>query len=98
MGYYSTFEVDGTDIPFIKDVLDDACAPYTWSEYDGGGVSLYAKWYDWLTDLDKVASLFPDKYLIILRYGEEGGDITRAVVNNGHVEEQYPELVWPPVE
>lgn len=98
MGYYSTFEVDETDIPFVIDILNEVSAPYTWSEYETGGISLHAKWYAWLTDLDKVAKIFPDSKLIILRYGEDSMDISRAVVNKGLVAEQYPELVWPEVQ
>jgi hypothetical protein len=95
MGYYSEFQVDGTDIPFVKDVLNGATEPYSWEEYNGNVYLSSAKWYDWLTDLEKIAKLFPTNYLVILRYGEEGGDISRAVVTNGKVVEQRPRLVWP---
>jgi hypothetical protein len=98
MGYYSDFDVDGTDIPFVADVLNDASAPYQWSEYNKDVYLHSAKWYRWLTDLEKIAKLFPDNYLIIKRYGEERGDISRAVVANGTVIEQVPRLVWPSVQ
>lgn len=95
MGYYSEFKVDGTDIPFVADVLNDASAPYQWSDDDYGIYLSEVKWYDWLTDLVKIAKLFPTNYLIILRHGEEGGDISRAVIMGGNVFEQRPKLVWP---
>lgn len=98
MGYYSEFKEDGTDIPFVADVLNDVSAPYVWQDDDYGIYLSSAKWYNWLTDLEKVAKLFPSNYLIILRYGEEGGDISRAVVMGGKVTEQRPELVWPAVQ
>jgi hypothetical protein len=98
MGYYSDFQVDGTDIPFVVDVLNDASAPYHWEEYNDGVYLNSSKWYNWLTDLEKIAKLFPDNYLIILRYGEEGGDISRAMVMQGQVFEQRPQLVWPSVQ
>jgi hypothetical protein len=94
MGYYSEFKEDGTDIPFVADVLD-SISVYTWQDDDYGVYLSSAKWYDWLTDLQKVAKLYPDNYLVIMRHGEEGGDISRAVVANGKVVEQRPKLVWP---
>lgn len=94
MGYYSEFTVDGTDIPFVADVLTGA-TDYEWQEYSGGVYLSSAKWYDWLTDLGTIAKLYPNNYLVILRYGEEAGDISRAVVTNGKVVEQRPKLVWP---
>ena len=98
MGYYSEFKVDGTDIPFVVDILNDASSPYSWSDDDYGVYLGEAKWYDWLTDLAKIAKLFPTNYLVILRHGEEGGDISRAVVTKGNVVEQRPTLVWPPID
>lgn len=98
MGYYSEFKVDGTNIPFVADVLNDVSSPYSW-ENDSYGIYISsAKWSHWLTALAEVAKLFPDNYLIVLRYGEEGGDISRAVVAKGRVIEQRPQLVWPHVE
>ena len=97
MGYYSDFQVDETDIPFIKDVLNGATEPYEWYDTCDGLPYTHGKWYDWLTDLETVAKLYPHSYLIIVRYGEEGGDVSRAVVKNGKVFEQRPELVWPEI-
>lgn len=97
MGYYSDYQVDETDIPFIKDVLNGATEPYEWYEYNDLVSLSSSKWYDWLTDLEMVAKLYPNNYLIIVRYGEEGGDVSRAVVKNGQVFEQIPELVWPEI-
>lgn len=96
MGYYSKFEVDGTDIPHIADVLNSV-TDYHWDEYNGEVTCSDAKWYGWLTDLEEVARLYPKNYLIILRYGEDGGDIERAVVLRGRVFTQRPELKWPVV-
>lgn len=96
MGYYSKFEVDGTDVPYIADVLNSV-TDYYWDEYNDDVTCSDAKWYGWLTDLEEVARLYPNNYLIILRYGEDGGDIERAVVLRGRVFTQRPELKWPVV-
>jgi hypothetical protein len=94
MGYYSDFEVDVTDIPFVVDTLN-AVTDYDWHDY-GNGIYLGSiKWYDWLTDLAQVAKLFPEGYLRIIRYGEHSPDISAAVVTNGKVHEVKPEIVWP---
>lgn len=94
MGYYSDFEVDGTDIPFVADVLQGASG-YYWDVWQGNVTLSSSKWYAWLTDLQEVAKLYPKNYLIILRYGEEKGDISRACVKNGTVIEQQATLTWP---
>jgi len=94
MGYYSNFEVDGTDIPFVADVLNGASG-YKWDEWQENITLSASKWYAWLTDLEEVAKLYPNNYLIILRYGEDYSDISRAVVNHGTVVEQRAILSWP---
>lgn len=103
MGYYSTFEVLETDIPYIEEVLN------TFSENvwrgspgfelrDGIGYSYdCAKWYDWLTDLEELAKMYPNSYLVLERCGEESPDIERAVIKHGTVTAITPELVWPEV-
>jgi hypothetical protein len=94
MGYYSNFEVDGTDIPFVADVLNGVSG-YYWDVWQENVTLSSSKWYAWLTDLQEVAKLYPNNYLIILRYGEESGDISRALVQNGTVVEQRATLSWP---
>lgn len=100
MGYYSSFEVIDTDIPDALDALNaldpDGDCFELWHDtihsYDN------MKWYDWLTDLAELAKLYPDKYLVMERCGEESPDISRAVVKNGTVTEIEPELVWPSIQ
>jgi hypothetical protein len=101
MGYYSTFEVVDTDIPDIKDVLNNADKQYGWGspgweDYEGQ-VSGYdcAKWYDWLTDLQQLAYAYPNNFLIVLRHGEESPDMSRVIVRDGTAVEQYPNISWP---
>ena len=91
MGYYSDFYIDKTDIPYIEDVLSDITG--YWPE--GQDYSTEIKWYNWLTDLEKVAKLFPEGYLRIVRYGEESPDISAAVVTDSKVYEVRPTIVWP---
>jgi len=93
MGYYSTFEVLETDISDIEDVLN-SFSEMKWSgspgfEYWGGRLNSRdsTKWYDWLTDLDEIAKLYPSNYLIMERAGEESPDISRAVIKHGKVTE-----------
>jgi hypothetical protein len=101
MGYYSSFEVVETDIPDILEVLTNFEEQYSWGspgweQYDGQ-VRGYdcAKWYGWLTDLQQLAYAYPNNFLIILRYGEESPDMSRAIVKNGTVIEQFPNISWP---
>jgi hypothetical protein len=103
MGYYSSFEVVETDIDDILDVLNEFCES-NWGgsfgfEFWGDRVHSYdsCKWYDWLTDLRDLATMYPDKFLVLERCGEESPDISRAVVKNGTVREIEPELVWPKI-
>lgn len=103
MGYYSTFEVLETDLPDPHKILDDfsntswAAAPGF--AYWGDAVRSYdsVKWYDWLTDLEELAKMYPDNYLVMERTGEESPDIERAVIKNGIVTAITPDLVWPEV-
>lgn len=100
MGYYSNFEVIETDIDNIEDVLntvlEDTAHPgwQTWGDGEVHGTDS-TKWYYWLDDLQKVASQYPNNFLIMERTGEESPDISRAVVRNGTVIEITPEIVWP---
>jgi hypothetical protein len=104
MGYYSTFEVIDTDIPDILDVLNnldtdlDWASP-GWSTWDNT-VRGYdcAKWYGWIEDLQQLASLFPDNFLVIERCGEESPDVSRAVVKDGKVTEEQPTITWDYLE
>lgn len=94
MGYYSDFHVDDTDIDGIKEVLNQYTEPYDWYDYDGLPYT-HGKWYDWLKDLAILAADHPDNFLIVIRYGEEQPDISRAVVKNGYVIEQKAVITWP---
>jgi len=91
MGYYSDFYIDKTDIPYIEDVLSGITSYWR----SGEDYVCEVKWYDWLTDLEEVAKLFPTSYLRIIRYGEDSPDISAAIVTDGKVKEVKPELVWP---
>jgi len=96
MGYYSDFEIISSDIADVEEVLNElfegTAAPYF--ESDGRSYDS-TKWYHWLEDLQKVANLHSDKYLIMERTGEESPDISRAVMRNGTVVEIEPQIVWP---
>jgi hypothetical protein len=94
MGYYSNFETVDTDIPDIKDVLAANTGNYGPS-WDDDGCMYSAKWYNWDEDLQQIAYQYPDKYLIMIRYGEESPDIERAIVRNGRVKFQRPNITWP---
>lgn len=103
MGYYSSFEVIETDIPDIEEVLN-TFSENVWGgspgfEYWGEAVHSYdnVKWYDWLTDLEELAKMYPTNYLVLERCGEESPDIDRAVIKHGLVTAISPELVWPEV-
>jgi len=101
MGYYSTFEVIDTDIPDILNVLNDLGDEKDWGhpgwEDYGNGIQGYdaTKWYYWLTDLQDLATLYPDNYLVIEREGEDSLDVERAVIKNGTVTSVTPDVVWP---
>lgn len=97
MGYYSDFHVDDTDIPNVKEVLNNLTEHYEWYDYTDENQPYLAgvKWYEWLTDLDELARLYPTNYLVIIRYGEDQPDITRAVVAKGTVTHQKAEITWP---
>lgn len=41
------------------------------------------KWYDWEYDLEFVSKSFPEIYFIVIRNGEEEGDLQRISVKNG---------------
>ena len=41
------------------------------------------KWYDWEKDLRLVSKLYSDIYFIVVRIGEEEGDLQRISVKNG---------------
>lgn len=97
MGYYSDFHVDDTDIPGIKEVLNHYADPYDWYDFCDGLPYTHGKWYDWLKDLEALAADYPDNFLIVIRYGEEQPDITRAVVKNGKVIEQDAIISWPEI-
>lgn len=101
MGYYSDFQVADTDIPFVIDVLREYSGNYGdgWSEWSDGSVHMtQVKWYDWLDDLRKVAYAYPNNFLIVVRWGEEPGDISRAVVRDGKVIEQHANITWPELD
>ena len=105
MGYYSTFEVVDSNVPFeeLADRLNTFSKSYGWADpgwdlyndyltgYDG------AKWYRWVEDLEQYALHFPNDYIVILRHGEESPDMSRVVVKNGKAIEQVPELTWPEI-
>lgn len=105
MGYYSSFEVIETDLSDPHKILNDF-SDNSWDgspgfEYWDSDNSIHSydsiKWYDWLTDLEKLAKFYPSNFLVIERCGEESPDISRAIVKNGKVIEIFPELVWPEV-
>jgi hypothetical protein len=96
MGYYSNFEVVDTDIEDILDVLRANTGVYGDSWYGALPYLDSMKWYDWDKDLQQIAYQYPDNYLIILRTGEESPDMERAIVRNGKVKLQRPNITWPP--
>jgi len=104
MSYNSTFRVVDTDIPNIVEVLNNADEAYEWGspgwEEDGDLARGYdcAKWYYWDKDIQQLANMYPDNFLIILRYGEESPDMSRLIMRNGTVVEQYPNITWPEVD
>lgn len=98
MGYYSTFQVADTDIENILGVLRANSGNYGDGWYDGGDYGIYmsdAKWYDWENDLRQIAYQYPNNFLIIVRYGEESPDMERAIVRNGKLTLQRPNISWP---
>jgi hypothetical protein len=96
MGYYSNFEVVDTDIENILDVLRASTGVYGDSWYSEANPYMGSvKWYDWDNDLEQIAFGYPNNYLIILRIGEEAPDMERAIVRNGKVKFQRPNITWP---
>jgi hypothetical protein len=96
MGYYSNFEVIDTDIEDIVSVLNDL--EYGgWHQWNANVCLSETKWYNWISDLGKLAMKYPDNFLIIERAGEESPDISRAYMRNGKVVEVEPEIIWPEV-
>jgi len=103
MGYYSSFEVIETDISNIEGVLntfsdniwDGSPGFESWGDRIGSNDSV--KWYHWLTDLEELAKLYPNNFLVLERTGEDSPDIERAVIKRGTVTAITPELVWPEV-
>lgn len=100
MGYYSDFQVADTDIPFVIDALRQCSDVYNlWDEWSDGSIHMSeVKWYDWLDDLQHIAYAYPNNFLVIVRWGEEPGDITRAVVRDGKVIEQHANITWPELD
>lgn len=102
MGYYSNFHVEDTDfddvLPILNNLTDEDGYGYRWRPgYNGISIEDSVKWYSWLTDLQKLAKLYPDNMLVIERTGEESPDISRVVMKNGQAVEIHPTLVWPEV-
>lgn len=98
MGYYSEFQVADTDIENILDVLRVSTGVYGDSWYQPTGGLPYMgqmKWYDWDKDLQQIAFQYPNNYMIMIRYGEESPDIERAIIRNGTVKFQRPNISWP---
>lgn len=94
MGYYSNFEVADTDIPDFVDVLRANTGVYG-DSWDSNGFMGGMKWYDWDKDLQQIAFQYPNNYMIMIRYGEESPDIERAIIRNGTVKFQRPNISWP---
>lgn len=95
MGYYSDFEIISSDIADVEDVLNELFEGTAAPHFRSDGRSYdQTKWYYWISDLQKLANLYPDKYLIMERTGEESPDITRAVMRDGNVVEHYPRIEW----
>lgn len=96
MGYYSHFEIISSDIADVEDVLNEFFGESAAPHFESDGRSYDStKWYGWIEDLQKVANLHPNSYLVMERTGEESPDISRAVMKNGKVIEIQPEIVWP---
>jgi hypothetical protein len=97
MGYYSDFTVIDTDIEDVCAVLNDT--EYSnWETWHGNVSMSSVKWYNWIGDLQQLATKYPDNFLVIERIGEESPDISRAYMRNGVVMEITPEIVWPDVD
>jgi hypothetical protein len=53
------------------------------------------KWYGWEDDLLTLARMYPTRYAVLERRGEESPDIERAIVYKGEVHMQSPEIRFP---
>jgi len=97
MGYYSSFDVLDTDIEDIAEELSDISGYHFTQYFQDGSVQMSdcGKWYDWESDLKKLAKKYPSRYAVIERRGEESPDIERAIVYNGDVIMQSPEIRFP---
>lgn len=97
MGYYSSFEVLETDIENIAEELSDISGYHFTQYFTNGNVQMSdcGKWYDWESDLKKLAQQNPTGYAVLERRGEESPDIERAIVYKGEVHMQSPEIRFP---
>jgi hypothetical protein len=97
MGYYSSFEVLETDIENIAEELSDISGYHFTQYFQDGTVQMSdcGKWYDWVTDLEKLAQRHPTGYAVLERRGEESPDIERAIVYHGEVHTQTPMIQFP---
>jgi hypothetical protein len=50
------------------------------------------KWYDWEDDMRRYSLLHPDVLFTISGEGEETGDIWKAYIKNGKVQEEVAEV------
>ncbi|WPH59025.1 hypothetical protein SEA_LUCKYSOCKE_20 [Streptomyces phage LuckySocke] len=97
MGYYSSFEVLDTDIENIAEELSDISGYHFTQYFQDGSVQMSdcGKWYDWEDDLKTLARMYPTRYAVLERRGEESPDIERAIVYKGEVHMQSPEIRFP---
>jgi hypothetical protein len=94
MGYYSNFEIENTTISNMQEQLE-SLTDYRWYSESYLGDS---KWYSWERDLRKLAILNPNDNFIVVRYGEENGDIERILATGGEIIIQKAVPSWETID
>jgi hypothetical protein len=54
-----------------------------------------AKWYDYVEDMKKFSTKYPNLFFLMQREGEDAGDWTRLYVHDGVSYETLAQIDWP---
>lgn len=101
MGYYTYYEVswDKHEAEEIDQAIESAfdkltglgsiAQEYNVDEFDGHAcITAYAKWYDWMDDMNKFSKMYPDILFTVSGDGENGDDLWKCVWKDGCYELQ----------
>lgn len=100
MGYYTDYslniELHGENADDVSKALDELDVLEGIDEYGGGMLSAYAnaKWYDWEADLCNLSIRFPKVFIEVEGSGEESGDLWKAYIQNGAIQNCLAQIVY----